>query len=65
VKIGGDAALFALTEKSDHQKLDSLRISQRDIDRDLQSFAPELMQVLIKAETCIIQPRDLQKSKTL
>lgn len=31
VKTNGDAVLFALTEKFDHQKLDSLRIPQEEI----------------------------------
>ncbi len=65
VKTNGDAALFALTEKFDHQKLASLRISREEIDAAYDSVAPELVQALIEAEARITQFHELQKSKTL
>ncbi|HJK12145.1 MAG TPA: histidinol dehydrogenase [Methanocorpusculum sp.] len=65
VKTNGDAALFSLTEKFDHQKLASLRISREEIDAAYDSVAPELVQALIEAEARITQFHELQKSKTL
>lgn len=65
VKTNGDAVLFALTEKFDHQKLDSLRIPQEEIDAAYDLVAPELVQALIEAEAHITQFHELQKSKTL
>ena len=65
VRTNGDAALFALTEKFDHQKPDSLRISREEIDAAYDSVAPELVQALIEAEARITQFHELQKSKTL
>ena len=65
VKTNGDAALFALTEKFDHQKLDSLRIPQEEIDAAYDQVAPELVQALIEAEARITPFHELQKSKTL
>jgi len=53
VKTNGDAALFSLTERFDHQKLDSLRISQDEIDAAYDQVAPKLVQALIEAEARI------------
>lgn len=65
VRTSGDAALFALTEKFDHQKLDSLRIPGEEIDAAYDQVAPELVQALIEAEARITQFHELQKSRTL
>lgn len=65
VRENGDAALFALTEKFDKQKLSSLRISREAIDEAYDSVDPELVQALIEAEARITQFHELQKDKTL
>lgn len=65
VRTDGDTALYALTEKFDHQKLDELRISQKTIDAAYDEVAPELVQALIEAETRITQFHETQKGKTL
>ena len=65
VKTNGDAALFALTEKFDHQKLASLRISREEIDAAYDSVAPELVQALIEAEARITQFPELHTRKTM
>jgi histidinol dehydrogenase len=65
VRRCGDAALFAFTEKFDHQKLSSLRISEDETNAAYREVAPELVQALIEAEARITQFHELQKSKTL
>lgn len=65
VRSNGDAALFALTERFDHQKLTSLCISQDEIDAAYDTVAPELVQALIETETRITQFHELQKGKSL
>ena len=65
VRTDGDAALFALTEKFDHQKLTDLRIAPETIDAAYDEVAPELVQALIEAEARITQFHETQKGKTL
>ena len=65
VRTDGDAALFALTEKFDHQKLTDLRIAPETIDTAYDEVAPELVQALIEAEARITQFHETQKGKTL
>ncbi len=65
VRTDGDAALFALTEKFDHQKLTDLKIAPETIDAAYDEVAPELVQALIEAEARITQFHETQKGKTL
>ena len=65
VRTDGDAALFALTEKFDHQKLTDLRIAPETIDAAYDEVAPELVQALIEAEARITQFHETQKGKNL
>lgn len=65
VRLKGDEALFALTEKFDRQKLDSLEISRDEIDDAYDAVDPALVQALIEAEARITQFHELQKSKSL
>ena len=65
VRANGDAALFALTEKFDKQKLETLKITQEQIDAAYDMVEPELVQALIEAEARITAFHELQKPKTL
>ncbi|MCK9314260.1 MAG: histidinol dehydrogenase, partial [Methanocorpusculum sp.] len=65
VRENGDAALFALTEKFDKQKLTSLRISREAIDAAYDAVDPELVQALIEAEARITRFHELQMDKSL
>ncbi len=65
VSTNGDAALFALTEKFDHQKLASLKISREQIDAAYDEVDDALVQSLIEAEARITSFHELQKPKTL
>lgn len=65
VRTNGDAALFALTEKFDKQKLESLKISQEQIDAAYDEVDPSLVQALIEAEARIAAFHELQKPKSL
>ena len=65
VRKNGDAALFALTEKFDKQKLSSLRISQESIDEAYDEVDPALIQALIEAEARITRFHELQMDKSL
>ena len=49
VKQNGDKALFAYCEKFDHAKLDSLRVSQQEIEDAVNTVAPEFLEILRKA----------------
>ena len=65
VRKNGDAALFALTEKFDKQKLSSLQISQEAIDAAYDEVDPALVQALIEAEARISRFHELQMDKSL
>ena len=65
VRENGDAALFALTEKFDKQKLTSLRISREEIDAAYEAVDPELVQALIEAEARITRFHEMQMDKSL
>ncbi|MDD3257787.1 MAG: histidinol dehydrogenase [Methanocorpusculum sp.] len=65
VRENGDAALFALTEKFDKQKLTSLRISREAIDAAYEAVDPELVQALIEAEARITRFHEMQMDKSL
>jgi len=65
VRKNGDAALFALTEKFDKQKLSSLRISREAIDEAYDEVDPALVQALIEAEARITRFHELQMDKSL
>lgn len=65
VRKNGDAALFALTEKFDKQKLSSLRISREAIDAAYDEVDPALVQALIEAEARITRFHELQMDKSL
>ncbi len=65
VRKNGDAALFALTEKFDKQKLSSLRISREAIDAAYDEVDPALVQALIEAEARITRYHELQMDKSL
>ena len=65
VRTNGDAALFALTEKFDKQKLETLKITQEQIDAAYDMVDPELVQALIEAEARITAFHELQKPNTL
>ena len=65
VRENGDAALFALTEKFDKQKLTSLRISREAIDAAYDAVDPELVQALIEAEARITRFHEMQMDKSL
>ena len=65
VRKNGDAALFALTEKFDKQKLSSLQISQEAIDAAYDEVDPALVQALIEAEARITRFHELQMDKSL
>ncbi|HJJ48866.1 MAG TPA: histidinol dehydrogenase [Methanocorpusculum sp.] len=65
VKENGDAALFALTEKFDRQKLASLKISREQIEEAYEKVDPALVQALCEAEARITQFHELQKPKAL
>ncbi|HJJ29401.1 MAG TPA: histidinol dehydrogenase [Methanocorpusculum sp.] len=65
VRKNGDAALFALTEKFDKQKLSSLRISQESIDEAYDEVDPALVQALIEAEARITRFHELQMNRSL
>ncbi len=65
VRKNGDAALFALTEKFDKQKLSSLRISQEVIDEAYDAIDPALVQALIEADARITRFHELQMDKSL
>ena len=65
VRKNGDAALFALTEKFDKQKLSSLRISREAIDEAYDAVDPALVQALIEAEARITRFHELQMDKSL
>jgi len=65
VRENGDAALFALTEKFDKQKLSSLEISREAIDAAYDEVDPALVQALIEAEARITRFHELQMDKSL
>jgi histidinol dehydrogenase len=65
VRKNGDAALFALTEKFDKQKLSSLQISPEAIDAAYDEVDPALVQALIEAEARITRFHELQMDKSL
>ena len=65
VRKNGDAALFALTEKFDKQKLSSLRISREAIDEAYDAVDPALVQALIEADARITRFHELQMDKSL
>lgn len=65
IRKNGDAALFALTEKFDKQKLSSLRISREAIDEAYDEVDPALVQALIEAEARITRFHELQIDKSL
>ncbi len=65
VRENGDAALFALTEKFDKQKLSSLQISREAIDAAYDEVDPALVQALIEAEARITRFHELQMDKSL
>ena len=65
VRTNGDAALFALTEKFDKQKLSSLQISREAIDAAYDEVDPALVQALIEAEARITRFHELQMDKSL
>jgi len=65
VRKNGDAALFALTEKFDKQKLSSLGISREAIDAAYDEVDPALVQALIEAEARITRFHELQMDKSL
>ncbi|HJJ29082.1 MAG TPA: histidinol dehydrogenase [Methanocorpusculum sp.] len=65
VKENGDAALFALTEKFDRQKLATLKISRGQIEEAYEKVDPALVQALCEAEARITQFHELQKPKAL
>ena len=46
VKREGDAALFALEERFDKVKLDSLRVSQEEIAEGVAAVEPEFLKIL-------------------
>ena len=49
VRSGGDRALYEYCEKLDGAKLDSLRVSQAEIDSAMREVEPEFLSVLKKA----------------
>ncbi|HJJ55613.1 MAG TPA: histidinol dehydrogenase [Methanocorpusculum sp.] len=65
IKLNGDSALFKLTEKFDHQKLSTLKITQDDIDVAYDQVSPKLVEALVEAEAKITQFHELQKSRDL
>jgi len=65
VAKNGDKALYALTEKLDHQKLTSLRITREQIDAAYEEVDDALVQSLIEAEARITAFHELQKPRTL
>ncbi|HJJ56372.1 MAG TPA: histidinol dehydrogenase [Methanocorpusculum sp.] len=65
IKLNGDSALFKLTEKFDHQKLNTLKITQDDIDVAYDQVSPKLVEALVEAEAKITQFHELQKSRDL
>jgi len=65
VAKNGDEALFALTEKLDHQKLTSLKISREQIDAAYDEVDDALVQSLIEAEARITAFHELQKPRNL
>ena len=65
VKENGDAALFSLTEKFDHQKLSTLKITREQIEEAYEKVDPALVQALCEAEARITQFHELQKPKSL
>ncbi len=46
VRARGDAALYDLTEKFDHVRLSSLKVSREEIDEAMSGLAPELLKTL-------------------
>lgn len=65
VKENGDKALFELTEKFDKQKLESLRVSEEEIEEAYAECEPEQVQALIESEAAISRFHELQKPKSL
>ena len=49
VRENGDAALFAYCEKFDHAKLDSLLVTQQEIDQAVESVEPRFLEILRQA----------------
>lgn len=54
VQTDGDQALYQLIEEIDHVKLDSLAVSQTEIDAALKAVAPELLTVMEQAKENIL-----------
>ncbi|MBO0412712.1 histidinol dehydrogenase [Enterococcus hulanensis] len=54
VQTDGDQALYQLIEEIDHVKLDSLAVSQTEINAALKAVAPELLTVMEQAKENIL-----------
>ena len=63
VRQQGDAALFEYTEKWDGAKLDSLRVTQQEIDDAVSAFEPQLLEDLKEAADNIRNYHENQKQQ--
>lgn len=61
VRKRGDAALFDYTEKFDKVKLDSLRVTDAEIDEAFDVVEPKFVEILRKAEKNIREFHEMQK----
>ena len=61
VRKRGDAALLDYTEKFDQVKLDSLRVTDAEIDEAFDVVEPKFVEILRKAEKNIREFHEMQK----